>query len=276
MARVWMYWEYRNRARVRPAYLDLCLETIRRHLGPLTLELVDRENVFEWLPDLDADTWHRLPEATFRSDYCRTLLMHRYGGLYLDYDCIALEGLDTLLEPLATHEFAGWGAEAEGRLYNNLFAARPGARLLEEWIEAQDAVLRASDDWDSLPRAVLGMHLAAPLAARLEHYNFPLPTIAPVMWYEWRRFFSRTASPVPVLAQRPRTVMLWNGFMAPPLRTVSEQQLRRGRTLLCRLLRIGLGESTLEEELDAWTRLHLISDIRFSSLSRKVERRLHA
>jgi len=269
-----MYWEDKEPPRARPPYLDLCLGTVQRHLGPLSLEVVDRGSIFSWLDDLDPVTWARLPGPTFRSDYGRTRLLHRYGGLYLDFDCIVVDALPRLLEPLDRVDFAGWGREAQGRFYNNLFAARPGARFLEEWVEAQDRVLEGAEDWFRLPRAVLGQDLAAPIAARVPHHNYPLATIAPVMWYEWRRFFSTMASPAQVLAGMPATVMLWNGYMGRPLRNVSTEDLRQGRTLLSRLLRIGLGESKPEEELDWWTRLHVLSDVRFSTVGRYVARRV--
>ena len=61
------------------------------------------------------------------------------------------------------------------------------------------------------------------------------------------------------------TVMLWNRTMGERLEHVSAEQLLAGKTLLSRLLRIGSGRSTLDEELDLRTRLHVVSDVSFSS-----------
>ena len=57
---VWMYWEDPP-GHTRPAYLDLCQDTIRRHLGPsLEFHSLDDTSIFEWLPDLDPSIWSRL------------------------------------------------------------------------------------------------------------------------------------------------------------------------------------------------------------------------
>ena len=270
MHRVWTYWEYKNRRGARPAYLDLCTESVRGHLGPLTLELVDQDSIFEWLPDLDADTWRRLPGPSWRSDYGRARLGARYGGIYLDVDCVVVDDLGRLLEPLGRCDFASWGREAGGRMYDGLFAARPGARLLEEWAEAQDRALHEVADWTRLPWSFLGQDLLGPVASRVEYHNYPLATIAPVMWYEWRRFLSKVASPARLFAHRPHTVMLWNGFMARPLREITSDELLRGNALLSRVLRIGLGRTTPDQELDGWTRLHHLADLRFSRFGRAL------
>jgi len=269
---LWVYWEQRP-DRSRPPYLDLCLETIRARLGSLTLEVVDERSALDRLPDLDRDTWGRLPDATRRSDYCRTRLLHAFGGLYLDADCIALAPLEALTEPLGAHAFVTFGAR-EGAVQNGMFASRRGAQFLEEWIVAQDRVLRDCPDWSTLPRTALGEPLATAIAPRLPHHSFPERMIAPVMWFEWGRFFSRFASPDSVLRHAPLTVMLYNEFMAEPLRATSVSELRAGTTLLSRLFRIALGESTAEDEVDVRTRLHVVADARYSTYGRAVMARV--
>jgi hypothetical protein len=265
--RVWLYWEKRRPTSVRMPYLDLCLETMEAHLDGLSLELIDERNIYDWLPDLDRATWERLPRPASRSDYGRNRLLWRYGGIYLDYDCVVVDSLRRLLEPLSQVSLAGWGDEAAGLFYNNLLAARAGSPFLEEWIVAQDRLLHGSDDWHALGYAGLGQNLAGDIAAHVEHHKFAVDQVAPVPWGETGRFFSTTASPAPLLARKPITVMLWNRSMARWLEDASAEQLLTGKTLLSRLLRIGSGRSTLDEELDLRTRLHVLSDLSFSGPS---------
>ena len=59
--------------------------------------------------------------------------------------------------------------------------------------------------------------------------------------------------------------------MAMPLRRYDRAQMVASRILLARLLRIGLGLSQPAEEEDAWTRLHELSVLRFSSFGQRVE-----
>src|SRR3979411_24918 len=107
--RVWMYWEDpEDGLRRRAPYLDLCHESVRAHLDGLELQVIDRENVFDWLPDLDRDRWERLPGPVCRSDYPRLRRVHRHGGAYLDFDCIVMASLRELLAPLERAEVVGW------------------------------------------------------------------------------------------------------------------------------------------------------------------------
>ena len=262
--RVWMYWEKRHPTSIRTPYLDLCLETVEAHLDGLSLEVVDERTIYDWLPDLDQTTWERLPRPASRSDYGRNRLLWRYGGIYLDFDCVVVDSLRRLLEPLSRTSLAGWGDEAAGLFYNNLLAARPGSPFLEEWIDAQDRLLHGSDDWPALGYATLGQHLAGDVARLVQHHTFAEDQVAPIPWHHAVQFFSTTASPEPLLSSRPITVMLWNRAMGERLEHVSAEQLRSGKTLLSRLLRIGSGRSTPEEELDLRTRLHVVSDLSLS------------
>jgi capsular polysaccharide synthesis protein len=269
---VWMYWEDVP-GTTRAPYLSLCLETVRRHAGRMDVRVLDQDSVFTWLPDLDADLWRRLPAPNYRSDYARTRLVHRYGGLWLDIDLVAVGSLESLMRPLDRYDLAGYGREL-GRFYSNLFAARAGSEFVRRWLEAQDDELRRTTDLASMRWAALAQDVVLPIARSVPYYNIPASDVAPVWWYEWRRFMSRLESPGRILGDGTVTVMLWNKVMGPELADASEQDLLAGRSLLSRLLRIGLGQSTLEDERDLWTRAHRLSDVRFSRAGQALERRL--
>ena len=270
---IWMYWEDLP-GRRRPPYLDVCLETIHHHKGDAEVRLLDEESILRWLPDLAPEIWRRFPNPMYRSDYARTRLVHRHGGLWLDCDVIAVSSLDPIFDALETDELVGWGGDLEGRFYNNLFAGRPGGALLEEWIRQQDEVAERVGDQGTLSWGALGQDIIWPLARRSSYRDLPSRRIAPIPWYAWRQLLSRVASPAIVLAHRPITVMLWNSAMAPFVGDLSRNDVLGGRMLLSRLLRIGLGTSTADQEMDAWTKLHLASDLRFSTQGRRLE--LHA
>jgi len=273
-AHVWMYWEDVP-GRVRPPYLGLCADTIRRQLAPgMTLHVLDEESVFDWLPDLDATAWKRLAVPAQRADYARTRLVYRHGGLWMDADCIAMRTLDELTGYVRDLDLASWGADVQGRFFNNLFVGRAGAPMLERWIESQDAVLASNDNWDRLPWAALGSDPVYPFLRDVSYANIPASKVAPVLWYGWRRFLSPFQSPAKVLATSPVTVMLWNKGMGPLLATRSAEELLGSKILLARLLRIALGTTTLDEELDAYTAMSRISDLRYRPVGRSAERRL--
>jgi hypothetical protein len=268
-AAVWAYWEDGARAR-RPVYLDLCLETIQRHCAPLELRLLSRHDAITWLPDLDVERWESLPAPNYRSDYVRSRVLQRYGGVWMDVDTVALAPLSQLLDELDSTGMVCFGKE-HGRFFGGLCAAAPGSAFVDDWVEGQDRALSRYADWAELPYAALAQDVTWEIARRLPWKALPMERVAPVPWYQWRRFFSRVESPGRILLGSPLTVVLWNAVMAPNLRARTRPELLAARTLLSRLLRIGLGRSAVSEEEDAWTRLHALSALRFSLPGQRVE-----
>jgi Capsular polysaccharide synthesis protein len=266
---VWAYWENHRRAH-RSEYLDLCVETIEHHVAPLELRVLSRHDAVTWLPDLDIERWESLPAPNFRSDYVRSRLLQRYGGIWIDVDTVALSPLAQLLEELDSTGMVCFGKEL-GRFFGGLCAAAPATAFVDAWVEGQDKALSRRADWADLPYAALAQDVTWELARRLPWKALPMERVAPVPWYEWRRFFSRLESPRHLLPASPITVVLWNVVMGPILRDRSRTELLAGRALLSRLLRMGLGFSTTLQEEDAWTRLHLLASIRFSQPGQALE-----
>ncbi len=266
---VWTYWEDPPR-RARPAYLDLCLETIERHAPPSPLRVLSRGDARTWLPDLDLERWEALPAPNFRSDYVRSRVLQRHGGIWIDIDTVALAPLGTLLDELDETGMVCFGREL-GRFFGGLCAASPGAAFVDAWVDAQDWALSKSTDWSTLPYPALAQDVTWSLARRLPWKSLPMEKVAPVPWYQWRRFFSRLESPRRLLAASPVTVVLWNAVMDPLLRETGRDDLLASRILLARLLRTGLGLSTPEQEEDLRTLLHVLSAVRFSPAVQRLE-----
>jgi hypothetical protein len=267
---IWSYWEDAPGRGPRAAYLDLCLETIERHRGGLALHVLDRDDAVQWLPDLDLERWHALPAPNYRSDYARSRLLARHGGIWIDVDTIALAPLPRLLDELDDTGMVCWGREL-GRFFGGLCAARAGAEFVTNWAMEQDRILSKRDDWSTLGYAALAQDITWHLARRHPWKSVPIGTVSPIPWYEWRRFFSRVESPGHVLSADPVTVVLWNAVMAPRLQGRSRDDLLADSSLLARLVRIGLGCSTVAEEDRGITRLHRLADLRFSTPGRKLE-----
>ena len=268
-AAVWAYWEDGPRGR-RSVYLDLCLETIERHVAPLELRLLSHGDAKTWLPDLDVERWEQLPAPNYRSDYVRSRVLQRYGGIWIDIDTVVLSPLSELLDHLDSSGMVCWGQEL-GRCFTNLCVASPGGAFVDGWVRKQDEVLDRSRRWSDLGYSALAQDVSWGLARSLPWTSLPMERVAPIPWYQWRRFMSRTESPGRLMGPRPMTFVLWNAVMATPLRRYDRAELLASRILVARLLRIGLGFSDITQEEDAWTRLHGLSTLRFSNLGQKME-----
>jgi Glycosyltransferase sugar-binding region containing DXD motif len=266
---VWAYWEDGPR-RTRSAYLDLCLDTLAHHAAPLELRLLSRHDTPGWLPDLDVDRWEALPAPNFRSDYARSRVLQRYGGVWVDVDTIALAPLSRLLDELDDSGMVCFGKE-QGRFFGGLCAAAPGTAFVDAWVQGQDRVLDRHTDFATVPYAGLAQDVTWELARRMPWKALPMARVAPVPWYEWRRFFSRVESPRRVVDASTITVVLWNAVMAPRLRDRTRAQLLHSRMLVARLLRMGLGVGGPGAEEDVLTRLAPLSGVRFSRVGQRLE-----
>jgi len=266
---IWSYWENRPGTRRAP-YLDLCLESVRTHADGLPVRVLSRDDVFEWLPDIDRSRWYGLPAPNYRSDYVRSRLLQRYGGLWIDIDTVAVAPLTRLLDERDGTGMVCWGKEL-GRFFGGLCAATVGSPFVEEWVRRQDEALSAVTDWSSLHYAALAQNVTWGLAREVPWKALPMAQVCPIPWFQWRRFLSRLESPRHVLSASSVTVVLWNAVMAPALWAVAREDLLSSRMLLGRLLRIGLGVSGMSDEEDAWTRLHPLSELRFTTTGQRVE-----
>ena len=112
MTRLWLYWENRPGSEPPPHVL-LCSRILRRVCLGCDIRLVTPENVRRYLPDYDPRLdWIRVvdrpgTEIAVRCDFIRAFLLERYGGLYVDTDCIALRDLAEIGDRLSEVEFVG-------------------------------------------------------------------------------------------------------------------------------------------------------------------------
>lgn len=268
-AAVWTYWEDAP-GRTRAVYLDLCLETIRLHSAPLEMRLVGRDDVQAWLPDIDMAVWEKLPAPNYRSDYVRSRVLQRYGGVWIDIDTVALGPLPDLVSEVDHTGIVCFGQE-HGRFFGGLCAAVAGAPFVDAWVDGQARVLSRNEDWSTLGYAALAQDVTWHTARRHPWKAIPMSRVAPIPWYQWRRFLSRVESPARLLKPHPLTVVLWNAVMAPSLRRYDRPELLSSRILLGRLLRIALGLSDADAEEDVLTKFHGLSAMRFSNYGERVE-----
>ncbi len=93
---IWMAWTGNNPL---PDLLALCLASVRRHNGAdFEVIVVTPGNLRRYVDPHPA--YHYL-SLTHRADYLRLYLLHRYGGIYLDMDTVALRPLTEIYADLS-------------------------------------------------------------------------------------------------------------------------------------------------------------------------------
>ena len=106
---IWLYWENKY-GHTKPAYLDLCLDTITKHCGyNFTIHVLNENNIYNFLPHLRKDLDYLLPSIPMKTDYIRYNLLYKYGGIWLDSDTIVIQNLSPLIKKLEKYDFIGFG-----------------------------------------------------------------------------------------------------------------------------------------------------------------------
>ncbi|HEX5607809.1 MAG TPA: capsular polysaccharide synthesis protein, partial [Candidatus Binatia bacterium] len=176
---VWVYWEGEC-----PEWIRLCQQTIRCHAPGL--RLLDRA-AFETLWDIDRDIHLERLQTAHRSDFVRAFLLARFGGLWIDSDCIVMQPLTEILASLRETDFVAH-RDRQGFYPNGFIGARPNSIIASELYQRVCERLRAGRPlgWISLGGEPLTEVLRT---TTIKWRELPCETIQPVCWSQPEVFF---------------------------------------------------------------------------------------
>jgi glycosyltransferase involved in cell wall biosynthesis len=177
---VWTYWEGEC-----PAWIVACRATIAAH-APVFRSL-DRQT-FEVLRDGDQDIDIDRLEVAHRADYVRAYLLARYGGLWLDSDCIAMKPLAPLLDWLRADDFLAH-RDRQGYFPNGLIGAKQDSVIAAEFYRQVCSILRSGArlGWISLGGEPLTKLLTA---TKVPFRELACERIQPICWSQPGAFFA--------------------------------------------------------------------------------------
>lgn len=148
LPKLFMYWEHKKGSKKRPAYLDLCLETVKKNCkNSFDIIVLDEKTINYYLQDLrpDLDEKLSIPQKT---DYYRYALLEKYGGCWLDFDTIVMKDLSPIMEHLNKYDFVGGGCHFDDctngghpRPFNGIMFARKNCRLMKMCLKECDRLL---------------------------------------------------------------------------------------------------------------------------------------
>jgi Glycosyl transferase family 2/Capsular polysaccharide synthesis protein/N-terminal domain of galactosyltransferase len=177
---VWLYWEGDC-----PEWIRRCQATILAHaenarlLGPAE---------FDRLRDTDRDIDLSRLQVAHRADFIRSFLLARYGGLWIDSDCIVMRRLESVLSLLDDSDFLAH-RERSGWVSNGFIGSRNGGRIATAFYTRICEILRSNRPlgWMSLG--------SEPLTQILNHPPVPwreldCELVQPVCWSHPEEFFA--------------------------------------------------------------------------------------
>lgn len=230
---VWSFW-----TGPQPPWIGLCLETLRRNCP--TIQIL---NDSFWTTTFDAaipiaPLLQRPPH--FRSNIVRAWLLSKYGGIWVDADCICLRDL----RPIALKN-AGFTAyrQARGGLCSALVSAKQGSMIAFRWwklIKAAAYRNIKTGQWGRLslgPKLLRKVIAAVPTERCLYH---PSNLVHPIYWKNHAAFLADVQPSIDPLAW---CWMLTSGSLGD-MRSWSREQILESPTLIGRVFRHALGMST--------------------------------
>jgi hypothetical protein len=141
---IWIYWEG-----PQPEWIELCRRTIFAHASDVSALTPDS---FDELRDRDRDIDLSGLCAAHRADFIRSFLLARYGGLWIDSDCLLMKNLEPWVGALGQHDFIGYKERGEPYVTNSFIGARPGSLIAAEFYRRNCAILRSqvSLEWTTI------------------------------------------------------------------------------------------------------------------------------
>lgn len=176
---VWIYWEGEC-----PAWIKECQQTIFAHAADVRLVTPDE---FEKLRDIDTDIDLKRLSPPQRADFIRAFLLGRFGGLWVDSDCLVMQPLQPLLNFLSKNDFL-FHRERSGLVSNGFIGACANSRIAATLYSRLCEILRSGRPlgWCSLGSEPLTEIIRT---SNEQRYELQCELIQPVCWSRPEVFF---------------------------------------------------------------------------------------
>lgn len=178
---VWLYWEGEL-----PDWIGACQQTVFAHANNVRLLTPDS---FAELRDSDLDIRLENLYVAHRADFIRAFLLHKFGGLWIDSDCIVIKSLQPLLATLNIYEFIGY-RERSGEVTNNFMGACNNSNIAANYYNRICRILRSGQpiEWLTLGSKALTATLNE---SKVSWYELEVEQIQPICWSEPAAFFKK-------------------------------------------------------------------------------------
>lgn len=101
---IWAFYEYPGQP---GPWVQLAMQTWRKHAPDWEIKLVNNSNLKEYVPDLP-DEFFRFPYTAAKSDVVRASVLYHHGGVYMDTDFMLMRDLSPVEELLKTSDIVGY------------------------------------------------------------------------------------------------------------------------------------------------------------------------
>lgn len=199
---LWMFW-----GGDLPDHVAACIGKVDLQRGSCPLVVVTPETARVFAPDMPA-AWESLESWAHRSDVLAPHLLHRFGGMYLDADTIAVAPVDQLLTQLGEgdQDFIAF-LNSVGEPSVGVMWSRAGSDVSRAYIGLLEDTLTHTDRADDLAWVALGSPMLRDAFRTAQCPTAELPPmlgqVATFAWQAWRTLLQPAQPIEPLLRTLP-------------------------------------------------------------------------
>ncbi len=241
---IWMYWETRKGDK-KPAYLDICYQTILKNRGEYRLNLLDEKSVGNYikLPRFI----RKIEHIAHKSDYIRFELLRQYGGVWLDSDMILLDDIGKLIgQEKVKHGFCVAERKKGCPQIGFIYSDRMGAVVTEQVYKMKKLLYmkqvrslfqkNLNIEWTEI-----GFDILWPILQRNSYDVVPYQLVEPIHWSDYRVLLDTSKDISELGLDKCILVTLYNNFLVKDLASLSSSQILNSDMLISKLFRKALG-----------------------------------
>lgn len=133
-----------------PAYLDLCKDTWIKNIPNCEIHIINHSNVHEYIGDTyELENLKKISFA-MQSDIISAAVLEKFGGLFLDIDCIVLDDLFSIFNHISEDKLISFGRPSAFIIHLAvLYCKKPNNPILAGWrSEAQKRLKNIPEKYD--------------------------------------------------------------------------------------------------------------------------------
>lgn len=154
--KIYAFWESKDST--IPAYLELCKQTWIKNIPEVELHIINHKNLKDYIGDIyDVDKLKKI-SLPMQSDIVSAAVLEKFGGLFLDLDCIITNNIFNYLEELPADKLIGFGYPHKGIHLAVLYSKNPNNIVLKKWREEAQKKLNelpSSYGWDFFGNSII-------------------------------------------------------------------------------------------------------------------------
>lgn len=234
-ATIWMYWETKAGC-VKPAYIDLCFDTVVKNKGNWDVVLVDEKTISNYLSSKEVELGFKINELAHRADFFRTrLLKQSKYNLWLDSDMLICRDLSFVLEQLKEgYKEIGFGS-TKNKPRLPFFACSRDSIILDRWISKQDNIVdkKKRFKWTEIGTDIIwNLHKDC----YKDYKQLPLKEVLPFEYLSWKTLF-KNGDEESYLKKKPICFSLFNKKVEQKYKNLPKEELLKEEFLVSKLFK---------------------------------------